>query len=81
MKKFKTCFDDINSTIEQLLSQKEELIKRELLENTNIKTPITPGKIRYHGIKLCSKQSKPNTFWLEQRGKRIGKIFKQNIGY
>ncbi len=69
----------IDNAFKNGINQKNIVIKEILLKYTKIKEPITKGKLKWHGIKLCQLSGKPNVFWLTQKGKQIGLCLQENI--
>lgn len=64
-----------NAIVIKLRQQIEDHLKKTILENTKIKEPITKGKLKWHGIKLCFIEGISGIMWLEQRGKQIGEKY------
>jgi len=70
--------DITKSLIDRMVKDKEKLFEEALRKYATppIKGDITPGKIKWRGIRQCIKQDLfKQECWLEQRGKRISEIF------
>jgi len=75
--------DVIKASQDEATKRFDEFFKKQILENTDVKEPITYGKLKWRGIKMKQRtltlgERKINTvgeWWLEQRGTKIGETY------
>jgi len=75
--------DVIKASQDEATKRFDEFFKKQILENTDIKEPITHGKLKWRGIKIKQRTrtmgvrqiDMVSEWWLEQRGTKIGETY------